>query len=62
MRSRIGQVLTSRTAWTLAALFVIGGVQNIEPFMPSSVATMVDGVLVSLAVYFKVNPSQLYGK
>lgn len=62
MRSRIGQALTSKTVWTLVALFVIGGVQNIEPFMPAQVATMVDGVLVSLAVYFKVNPSQLYGK
>lgn len=62
MRSRLGQMVTSKTVWTLAALFVIGGVQNIEPFMPANVATTVDGVLVALAMYFKVNPSQPYGK
>jgi hypothetical protein len=53
--------LKSRTTWTIVAMFVFGGVQNITQFLPADVASAVTGALSLAAVYFKINPSQNYG-
>ena len=59
---RIKQALTSRTVWTLVVLFVINGVTGIHDLLPATWLPVVDGLLGLLAVYFKVTPSQTYGK
>lgn len=57
---KLALALKSRTVWTIVAMFMIGGVQNVEPFMPSTLAVMVQTMLGALAVYFKLKPSQDY--
>ena len=42
-------------------MFILGGVQNVTAFMPTSLATMVNAVLMAVAIYFHINPSQNYG-
>lgn len=54
--------LKSKTVWTIAALFVVGGIQNTTQVMPVDLAHAVNGVLALLAIYFKLNPSQDYGQ
>lgn len=58
----LSTVFKSRTTWTVVAMFVIGGVQNVVPFMPASVSDTVQGVLALAAMYFHVNPSQVYNQ
>lgn len=55
-------ILKSRTFWTILAMFIVGGVNAIVPFMPAEAQTIVMGVLGLLATYFHVNPSQNYNQ
>ena len=57
---KIYKALTSRTAWTIVIMFIIGGVHAVTSFIPANLVTPIEGVLSFLAIYFKVNPSQEY--
>ena len=61
MPQAVTQILKSRTTWTIFFMFILGGVQNVTAFMPTSLATMVNAVLMAVAIYFHINPSQNYG-
>ncbi len=54
------KLLSSRTVWTVAVLFLVGGVEAIGQFIPDSIETTLLGGLALLATYFKLNPSQDY--
>lgn len=54
------KTIKSRTFWTIVVMFVIGGVQAVEPIMPNGLYLLISSVLASLATYFKLNPSQRY--
>lgn len=54
------KVLTSRTFWTVTAMFVIGGVNAILPMIPAGAQTFVMAILAIMAWYFHINPSQTY--
>lgn len=56
------KILKSRTTWTIAVMFLVGGIEAIAQFIPDSLETAVLGGLSILAIYFKLNPSQEYGK
>ena len=52
--------LTSRTVWTVAVMFIVGGTNAIAGIIPAGWETPLMGVLGLLAAYFKVSPSQNY--
>lgn len=54
------QLATSRTVWTIVAMFVIGGVNNVASFVPAADLVYVNLGLSALAMYFHINPSQDY--
>ena len=56
------QLFRSRTAWTIAVMFVVGGVNAVSPFLPLASVPYVEGILALLGMYFHLNPSQNYGK
>ena len=56
------QALKSRTVWTVALMFLIGGTEAIADVLPDTVETFILFVLGTLAAFFKVNPSQDYSK
>jgi len=43
-------------------MFIIGGVQALEGILPSDLMVLLQGLLSLLAMHFKLNPSQEYGK
>lgn len=53
-------LLKSRTVWTVAAMFLIGGVQAVSAFIPESILPFIQAGLSLMAMYFHVNPSQNY--
>lgn len=53
-------MLSSKTVWTIATMFVIGGFQSIQGLVPAGSLSWILGALGALAVYFKMNPSQSY--
>lgn len=57
---KVKQVIGSRTIWTVVAMFIIGGVNNVASFIPSGDMVYVNLILSGLAMYFHVNPSQDY--
>lgn len=59
---KIIQALKSRTVWTLVALFAVNGVAGIHALVPAVALPYLDGFLGIAAVYFKLYPSQTYGK
>lgn len=56
----IKKLATSRTAWTIAVLFLINGINGIHDSIPAGLVTSVDAILSILAAYFHANPSQAY--
>ena len=54
------KILTSRTNWTIAVMFLIGGFEAISTFIPDPIFTPLMGALGVAAMYFKLNPSQEY--
>jgi hypothetical protein len=54
------KAIKSRTIWTLIAMFILGGVQNISGFIGQEMFVLVEGILLLLTGYFKLNPSQTY--
>lgn len=46
----------SRTVWSIAVLFVLGGVKQISDFLPNDIYTLSQAVLSALAIYFRSNP------
>lgn len=57
---KIGQVLTSRTFWTIAIMLAFNLITYIHPFVSDSIFGLVNGALTLIATYFHVNPSQNY--
>ena len=45
----------SRTIWTLVLIAVLGGVQALQPFMRPELYMLVNGLLLALAGYFRVD-------
>jgi len=60
--NKIKQVLTSRTVWSLVALFLFNGISAINSEVPASMTPFVSALLGILTIYFKVFPSQNYSK
>ena len=56
------QLFRSRTVWTIAALFIINGFAGISGMLPVESLPYINGILSIMAIYFKLNPSQQYGK
>lgn len=54
------KILKSRTTWTIAFMFIVGGVDAVSGVLPDGTKELVLGILSLLAVYFKINPSQKY--
>lgn len=52
--------LKSRTTWMIVGMFVIGGTQNIMPFIPEVFVGTIQTLLGLAAVYFKVNTETDY--
>ena len=48
--------LKSRTVWTVVFMFALNIVQAFEQSIPSDTYMLVNGLLTTLAVYFRVNP------
>jgi len=57
---RMIKALKSRTNWTIAIMFLIGGTEAIAQVIPDSIETVILGALGFAAMYFKMNPSQEY--
>ena len=45
----------SRTFWTIAVMFAVGGVDEIRDFIPDNIETPLLGVLAAAAAYFRAN-------
>lgn len=56
------KILKSRTFWTVAIMFVFNGLQAIKTSVSPNWQVGIDGALSLMALYFKMNPSQEYGK
>ena len=54
------KALKSRTVWTVAIMFLIGGTEAIAGLVPDSYTSPILFVLGLLATYFKLRPSQDY--
>lgn len=57
---KLSLALTSRTTWTIVALFLFNGISAVSGLVPEAWLPTVNGLLSVLAIYFKVNPSQKY--
>jgi hypothetical protein len=53
-------ILKSRMFWTAVITFVVVGGNAIVPMLPPNVEAVVTGLLLLLATYFHINPSQTY--
>lgn len=60
MKDLFIKTIKSRTVWTIIFMFILGGVQAIEPFMSPELFIFVNAGLSMIATYFKLNPSQKY--
>lgn len=58
--SYLQKILTSRSFWTLIAMFFVGGINAIIPVLPSSLQTLLMALLAPLAMYFHTSPSTTY--
>ena len=54
--NKLSMVLKSRTAWTVVLMFVVGGVQAVDMFIPVGAQPVVEGLLAIVALYFRANP------
>lgn len=54
------KALTSRTVWTIAVMFALGGLQATQSFFTTDQFVALQGALSLLATYFKISPSQNY--
>ena len=54
------KALKSRTNWTVALMFLIGGTEALVGIIPEAYTTPLLFVLGLAAAYFKMNPSQDY--
>lgn len=52
---KIIKALSSRTVWTIIAIFIINGVPSIEQYLSPDTKLIVDAFLALLATYFRVN-------
>lgn len=52
----INKAIQSRTVWTIVIMFVIGGIQALEPVMSPEAYVVLSAGLSTLAAYFRVNP------
>lgn len=55
---KIKFALTSRTVWTIVALFLFNGITAIKDSVPPNYQPYVELVLSGLAIYFRINPTQ----
>jgi len=56
------RLVSSRANWSIAAMFIIGGIEAVTGFIPGGMLPVVEMFLGILAIYFVRNPSQKYGK
>lgn len=56
------KLLKSRTVWTIVIMFLIAGIDGIKDMMNPALFDFLMAGLGVVAVYFKINPSQSYGK
>lgn len=48
--------LKSRTVWTVLITLALNIVQTLEQSIPNDIYILVNGLLTTLAVYFRANP------
>lgn len=53
---KLSLLLRSRTAWTIVVMFLVGGVQAVDAFIPVGAKPLVEGALAFTALYFRANP------
>lgn len=53
-------IFSSRTFWTVVAMFVIGGLNAVVPVLPAALQTVLMAILGIAATYFHINPTQQY--
>jgi hypothetical protein len=58
--NKLGQLLKSRTFITLVVMFAFNALQVFSPSLSPEVRDTINGILVLIAGYYKVNPSQQY--
>ena len=58
----IQKALTSRTVWAIVGMFFFSGLAGISGMLPPAWLPFINGLLGVLAIYYKLNPSQTYGK
>jgi hypothetical protein len=49
------KAIQSRTIWTIAVMFLIGGVQALQPIMDAETYVLLNGLMSLLAGYFRLN-------
>lgn len=52
----IKKSLSSRTVWTIIAMFIIGGTNAVIDFIPSNTQPIIMAGLGLLAIHFRINP------
>lgn len=60
--NQIKQIFTSRTVLAILVAFLTAGFQGISNYFSPELFTLIQGILAILAIHFKINPSQKYGK
>jgi hypothetical protein len=49
------KAIQSRTIWTIAVMFLIGGIQALQPIMDAETYVLLNGLMSLLAGYFRLN-------
>ena len=56
MLDKILNLAKSRTVWTILVLFIVNGFEGVRDLFPGAWLPIIDALLSSLAIYFRVNP------
>ena len=61
MKTKFGQLITSRTTWTLVVLLLVNVIPAVKNVFPNIAwLDTVNTLLVVVAGYFHINPSSVY--
>lgn len=55
---RFKALLKSKTAWTIALIFVTNNIEDVKAILPQDWMPYLNLLLAGAAMYFRVNPSQ----
>lgn len=55
----LGQMMKSRTIWTIILLFVVNGLHGVHDSIPVGFIPYIDALLALAAIYFRIVPKQI---